>query len=178
MIETPVRFVFSALLAVVLAAYVLAGAVGCAGGSGITTFAPPDASVMPRRILVGKRGEIDSDLDGFIDGVLVEVHFFNRDREGDAADQPFHRDGVLTFQVFGPGQEMLCEGRFEADTMRRSESTKGIGPGYALLINFGGRGYEDVRERVAARMDFEFVPEGNPESRAFGSTQVRLGPTF
>ncbi|NRA56558.1 MAG: hypothetical protein HRU13_00310 [Phycisphaerales bacterium] len=133
---------------------------------------------MPRRILVAKRGEIDSDLDGFIDGVLVEVYLFNRDREGDAADQPFHRDGVLTFQVFGPGQELLCEGRFEAETMRRSESTKGVGPGYALLINFGVRGYEDVRDRVGARMDFEFVPDAEPESRAFGSTQVRLGPTF
>ena len=134
--------------------------------------------VRPGRVLGAKRGESDSDLDGFMEGVVVGVDLFNRDREGGAAEQPFQRDGVLTFQVFGPGQGLLCEGRFEADTTRRSESTKGVGPGYALLINFGVRGYEDVRDRVGARMDFEFVPDADPESRAFGSTQVRLGPTF
>ncbi|MEQ8845699.1 MAG: hypothetical protein RIB58_12675 [Phycisphaerales bacterium] len=157
----------------------LAPLTGCVGSrGGVKQFAPPDSSVMPRRVLVVKRGETDFDMDSFIDGVLVEVYLFNNDRGGDAADQPFHRAGTLSFKVFGPGSELLCEGEFDPLTMTQSESTGFFGSGYGLRINFAARGYEDVRERTAARMDFEFTPQAAPDERAFGSTQVRLGPVF
>lgn len=167
------------LLAFVLGGLMLGIAGGCASrGPEIKAFAPPPPGVMPRRILVVKRGEIDTKLNSYIDGVLVEVYFFNNDRDDGGADQPFHRDGSLAFKLFGPQGELLCEGEFDAATMAASQSTAYIGPGYKLQIRFAPRGYEDVRERTAARMDFEFIPKANPDRRAFGSTQIRLGPMF
>lgn len=157
----------------------IAGVAGCASpGTRIKKFAPPPEDVMPRRVLIVKRGETDLDLDSYIDGVLVEVYLFNNDRADDGADQPFHRRGTLNFKVFGPDAEVLCEGSFDAASMSDAEATGFFGPGYGLQIHFSARGYEDVRDRVGARMDFEFVPAANPEQRAFGSTQVRLGPVF
>lgn len=152
----------------------------CAGRRGpeVKQFAPPPDDVMPRRVLIVKRGEADSDLDSYIDGVLVEVYLFNSDRTDAGADQPFHRDGSLAFKVFGPEAELLCEGTFDAANMARSQADGFFGPGYGLRIDFASRGYADVRDRTAARMDFEFTPTANPEQRAFGSTQVRLGPVF
>lgn len=156
-----------------------AGLAGCrAPGPQIKKFAPPPEDVMPRRVLIVKRGETDLDLDSYIDGVLVEVYLFNNDRADDGADQPFHRRGTLNFKVFGPEAEVLCEGSFDAAAMADAEATGFFGPGYGLQIHFSARGYEDVRDRIGARMDFEFVPAANPEQRAFGSTQVRLGPVF
>ena len=153
--------------------------VGCAtSGPAIKEFEPPDESVMPRHVMVARRGELDSDMDGFIDGVIVEAYFFNNDREDPGADQPFYRDGTLTFKLFGPGQELLCEGEFDPATMARSQTAGQFGPSYGLVINFAVRGYEDVRDRIAARMDFEFVPVADPDRRAFGSAPVRLGPAF
>ncbi|UYV11800.1 MAG: hypothetical protein NCW75_10880 [Phycisphaera sp.] len=152
---------------------------GCAHGEGrIKKFPPPAADVMPRRVMVVKHSEIDSSSNGYIDGVLVTVYFFNYDRPGPGEEQPFHRDGVLRFNLFGQGAEVLCEGEFDVQTMARSAVVRDIGPGYALLIDFGPRGYDDVRERLGARMDFEFVPSADPETRSFGSTQIRLGPLF
>lgn len=152
---------------------------GCAGGgSNIKTFAPPPADVMPRRVMAVKHSEIDANSNGYIDGVAVTVYFFNYDRPGPGEEQPFHRDGSLRFQVYGQGGEVLCEGEFDAHIMARSAVEREIGLGYALLIDFGPRGYDDVRERLGARMDFEFTPIAAPETRSFGSTQIRLGPLF
>lgn len=152
---------------------------GCAGGDPlIKKFPPPPDDVMPRRIIVMKRGEFDQDLNSYIDGVLIEAYLINNDRTDEGADQPFHRDGTLAFKLFGPEGELFCEGEFTPAIMAKSESTAFIGPGYALQIMFGPRGYEDVRDRMAARMDFEFTPTAAPEQKAFGSTQVRLGPMF
>ena len=152
---------------------------GCVSrGSGIKTFAPPPSDVMPRRVLVVKRGEVDADFDSFIDGIMVEVYLFNNDRQDEGADQPFHRAGTLAFKLYGPQSELLCEGEFEAPTMARSEAEGFFGSGYGLQILFGPRGYEDVRDRVGARMDFEFIPSADPDARAYGSTQIRLGPMF
>jgi hypothetical protein len=143
---------------------------GCASGdrSGIKKFAPPPEDVMPRRLMVAKHSEIDTDSNGYIDGVLVSVYFFNYDRPGPGAEQPFHRDGTLRFELFGPGGEVLCKGQFDEQTMARSASTQRIGPGYALKIDFKPRGFEDVLERTGARMDFEFTPAADPEKRSFG----------
>lgn len=153
--------------------------VGCASsGPEIKKFAPPPDDVMPRRVLIVKRGETDLDLDSYIDGVLVEVYLFNNDREDDGADQPFHRQGAMHFKVFGPEAEVLCEGSFDAAAMADAESTGFFGPGYGLQIHFSARGYEDIRDRTGARMDFEFIPTAEPDKRAYGSTQVRLGPVF
>jgi len=155
------------------------GAGGCVStGPEIKQFKPPEESVMPRHVMIARRGELDTDLDGFIDGVIVEAYFFNNDRQDAGADQPFHRDGTLSFKLFGPGQELLCEGEFNAATMARSQTSGQFGPAYGLVINFAARGYEDVRDRTAGRMDFEFMPSAQPERRAFGSAQVRLGPEF
>ncbi len=152
---------------------------GCAiHDRGIKKFAPPAADVMPRRVLIVKRGETDLDLNGYIDGVLVEVYLFNNDRTDEGADQPFHRTGSLAFKVFGPNAEVMCEGEFNAATLSDAQATGFFGPGYGLQIHFAARGYVDVRDRAGARMDFEFTPTGDPTSRAFGSTQVRLGPVF
>ncbi len=155
---------------------------GCASnGPAIKKFAPPPEDVMPRRVIVMKRGEFDQDLNSYIDGVLIEAYLINNDRPGDGADQPFHRDGTLAFRLFDAGGELLCEGEFTPAIMARSERTEAdtlLGPGYALQIMFGPRGYEDIRDRMAARMDFEFTPTAAPEQKAFGSTQVRLGPMF
>ncbi|GIW73990.1 MAG: hypothetical protein KatS3mg103_0512 [Phycisphaerales bacterium] len=152
---------------------------GCATGQGgIRRFPPPPEDVMPRRVLVVKRGETDLDLDGYIDGVLVEVYLFNNDRQDEGADQPFHRRGELRFRLVGPQAETFCEGTFDAQAMADAQITGLLGPGYGLQIHFGARGYEDLRDRVAARMDVEFVPTSKPDSRAFGSTQIRLGPVF
>lgn len=133
---------------------------------------------MPRRVMVVKHSEMDTNSNGYIDGVLVTVYFFNYDRPGPGEEQPFHRDGSLRFQLYGTGGEVLCEGEFDTQIMARSAVSRDIGPGYALLIDFGPRGYDDVRERVGARMDFGFTPTANPEARSFGSTQIRLGPLF
>jgi hypothetical protein len=153
---------------------------GCVvgGGQEVKQFAPPPPDVMPRRVLIVKRGEADSDLDSYIDGVLVEVYLFNSDRTDEGADQPFHRDGKLAFKLFGPEAEVLCEGEFDAATMARSQAAGFFGPGYGLRIDFSSRGYADIRDRTAARLDVEFTPTADPEQRAFGSTQIRLGPVF
>ena len=133
---------------------------------------------MPRHVLIAKRAEADADLDSFIDGVFVDVYFFNNNRDTPDADQPFHRDGRLSFKLYGPEQELLCEGEFGPSTMAQSETEGGFGPAYSLLINFTSRGYEDVRDRAAARLDIAFTPTAEPEQKAFGSTQIRLGPMF
>lgn len=152
---------------------------GCARRENpIKKFPPPAADVMPRRVVVAKHSEIDVNSNGYIDGVLVSVYLFNSDRPGPGAEQPFQRDGSLRFQLYGVGGEVLCEGEFDAETMSRSADVRTIGPGYALKINFGPRGYDDVRDRRGARMDFEFTPTAEPEKRSFGSTQIRLGPLF
>lgn len=152
---------------------------GCAqGGPGIKKFPPPPADVMPRRVMAVKHSEIDANSNGYIDGVAVRVYFFNYDRPGPGKEQPFHRDGSLQFYLYGQDGEVLCEGEFDRQIMERSSVEGEIGPGYALLIEFGARGYDDVRERVGARMDFGFTPTAQPESQSFGSTQIRLGPLF
>ena len=155
-------------------------AAGCAfgGGAQIKEFAPPPPDVMPRHVLIAKRGEADADLDSFIDGVFVDIYFFNNNRDAPDADQPFHRDGTLAFKLYGPEQELLCEGEFGPSTMSQSETEGGFGPAYSLLINFTTRGYEDVRDRTPARLDVEFTPTAAPEQKSFGSTQIRLGPVF
>jgi len=127
--------------------------------------------------MVARRGESDADLDGYIDGVIVEIYFFNNNRPAPGSDQPFHRDGLLKFRLLAD-QEVLCEGEFDAGTMARSEMSAGFGPGYGLVINFAARGYDDRRDRTGARLDFEFVPEADPDQRSFGSAPVRLGPVF
>lgn len=149
-------------------------------GSGSLTrkFPAPPADLMPRRVMVAKHSEIDVDANGYIDGVLVTVYFFNPDRPPPGSEQPFHRDGTLKFQLFGPQGEVLCSGQFSPEIMAKSQDVQAFGPGYPLQINFGPRGYADVRERIGARLDFEFVPTADPERRSFGSTQVRLGPMF
>lgn len=165
------------LLFAAFVAAIIAG--GCArGGPNIKKFPPPAADVMPRRVMVVKHREIDANSNGYIDGVTVTVYFFNYDRPGPGEEQPFHRDGSLRFQLFGQGGEILCEGQFDHQIMERSSVDRDIGPGYALLIDFGPRGFDDVRERLGARMDFEFTPTAEPETRSFGSTQLRLGPLF
>lgn len=152
---------------------------GCASNYPlIKKFPPPPDDVMPRRIIVMKRGEFDQDVNSYIDGVLVEAYLINNDRPGEGADQPFHRDGTLAFRLFDSDGGLFCEGEFTPAIMARSEADALLGPGYALQIMFGPRGYEDVRDRMAARMDFEFTPSAAPEQKAFGSTQVRLGPMF
>lgn len=169
---TPLVALVAALLSTSLAG-------GCyRGESQIKKFPPPAADIMPRRVMVAKHSEIDVNSNGYIDGVLVSVYFFNYDRPGPGAEQPFQRDGALRFQLYGEGGEVLCEGEFDAQTMARSADIRNIGPGYALKIDFGPRGYEDIRERLGARMDFEFTPTADPETRSFGSTQIRLGPLF
>lgn len=165
------------LLLVGFVVALLAG--GCTQGDPrIKKFAPPAATVMPRRVMVVKHSEIDTNSNGYIDGVLVTVYFFNYDRPGPGEEQPFHRDGSLRFQLFGQDGEVLCEGQFDQQVMARSAVERDIGPGYALLIDFGPRGYDDVRERVGARMDFEFTPSASPQTLSYGSTQIRLGPLF
>lgn len=162
-----------------LLALLLVGS-ACAGRGGpITrTFPPPPADLMPRRVMVAKNSEIDVDANAYIDGVLVTVYFFNPDRPDPGSEQPFYRDGTLRFQLFGTQGEVLCEGHFTPEIMAKSQRDQNFGPGYSLQINFGPRGYADVRERIAARLDFEFVPTADPERRSFGSTAVRLGPMF
>ncbi len=165
---------------VLVAVFGLGAVGGCVagGGSNIKKFAPPPEDVMPRRLMVAKHSEIDTDSNAYIDGVLVSVYFFNYDREGPGAEQPFHRDGTLRFELYGAEGEVLCKGHFDEQTMARSASDQRIGPGYALKIDFKPRGYDDVRERVGARMDFEFTPSTDPEKRSFGSTLIRLGPLY
>jgi len=164
------------LLAGLLAA-IIAG--GCAqGGPEIKKFPPPAADVMPRRVMVVKHSEIDANSNGYIDGVAVTVYLFNYDRPGPGEEQPFHRDGSLRFQLFGQGGEVLCEGQFDQQIMARSAIEREIGLGYALLIDFGPRGYDDVRQRLGARMDFAFTPTASSDTQSFGSTQIRLGPLF
>ncbi|MEQ8318608.1 MAG: hypothetical protein RIE77_03520 [Phycisphaerales bacterium] len=170
-----------ALVSCIVATIVLAAGAGSgcvSDGPPIKKFAPPPDDVMPRRIIVMKRGEFDQDLDSYIDGVLVEAYLLNNDRTGEGADQPFLRDGTLKFRLFDADGTLFCEGEFSPAVMARSESDALLGPGYALQIMFGPRGYDDVRDRMAARMDFEFTPSAAPEQKAFGSTQVRLGPMF
>lgn len=165
------------VLLVALVAASVAG--GCShGGSEIKKFPPPAADVMPRRVMIAKHSEIDVNSNGYIDGILVSVYFFNYDRPGPGSEQPFQRDGALRFQLYGQGGEVLCEGEFDAQIMARSADERPFGPGYGLKIDFGPRGYEDIRERLGARMDFEFTPTADPETRSFGSTQIRLGPLF
>ena len=167
------------VIATLVLVVLLVGFGACAvPGPDIKRFAPPPDDVMPRRVLIVKRGETDLDLNSYIDGVLVEVYLFNNDRADEGADQPFHRRGTLNFKVFGPEAEVLCEGSFDAAAMADAEATGFFGPGYGLQIHFAARGFEDVRDRVGARMDFEFVPAADPSQRAFGSTQVRIGPVF
>ncbi|MCW5756406.1 MAG: hypothetical protein KIT54_04130 [Phycisphaeraceae bacterium] len=141
-------------------------------------FPMPPADLMPRRVMVAKHSEIDVDGNGYIDGVLVTVYYFNPDRPPPGSEQPFHRDGTLKFQLVGPQGEVLCEGQFSPEIMAKSRSDQAFGPGYPIQIQFGSRGYADVRERVGARLDFEFLPKADPERRSFGSTQIRLGPMF